>query len=85
MILYFENSSGKRKEIGHPESEKEIFKLISDFLKKHNYKSYYTRIWKNEKGEIYYDVGSYSEFFVLIDDEQYNEIGNVLIERRADE
>ena len=80
MILYFETSNGERKEIGHPESEKEIFKLISDFLKKHNYKSCYTRIWKNEIGEICYDVGSHSEFFVLVDDELYNELKNVLNE-----
>lgn len=64
MVLYFEDSNGDRREIGHPKSEKEVSQFISDFLKKHNYKSYYTRIWKNEK-ETYYDVGSHSEFFVL--------------------
>lgn len=65
LILYFENSQGLRREIGRPQSTEEIFQLIGDFLKTHNYKSYYTRIWKNEEDEIYYDVGSWSEFFVL--------------------
>ena len=27
------------------------------------FKSYYTRIWK-EKGKVWFDVGSYSEFFI---------------------
>ena len=67
LILYFENSQGLRREIGRPQSTEEIFQLIKDFLKAHNYKSYYTRIWKNEEDEIYYDVGSWSEFFVLIE------------------
>lgn len=67
LILYFENSQGLRREIGRPQSTEEIFQLIGDFLKAHNYKSYYTRIWKNEKDEVYYDVGSWSEFFVLIE------------------
>lgn len=67
LILYFENSQGLRREIGRPQSTEEIFQLIKDFLKAHNYKSYYIRIWKNEEDEIYYDVGSWSEFFVLIE------------------
>lgn len=65
MVLYFENSQGLRREIGRPQSTEEIFQLIEDFLEANNYKSYYTRIWKNEKDEFYYDVGSWSEFFVL--------------------
>ena len=74
LILYFENSNGKRTKIGHPNSIDEVSDIISNFLKIHNYKSYYTRTWKNENGEICYDVGSHSEFFILVDDKQYDEI-----------
>lgn len=65
LILYFEDDKGDRREIGRPLSTEDIYKTIDVFLKDHNYKSYYIRAWKNEKNEIYYDVGSWSEFFVL--------------------
>ena len=67
MILYFENSHGKRREIGRPQIEEEVYKIIKDFLDDHNYKSYYTRSWINEgdNKEKIYDVGSHTEFFIL--------------------
>lgn len=74
LILYFQNSNGDRRKIGNPNSIDEVSDIISDFLKNHNYKSYYTRTWKNDNGEICYDVGSHSEFFILVDDKQYDEI-----------
>ena len=74
LILYFQNSNGDRRKIGNPNSMDEVSDIISDFLKNHNYKSYYTRTWKNDNGEICYDVGSHSEFFILVDDKQYDEI-----------
>lgn len=67
MVLYFENSYGKRREIGRPQSTKETYQLIDKFLKDYNYKSYYIRSWKNDENETYYDVGSWSEFFVMIE------------------
>lgn len=74
LILCFQNSNGDKRKIGNPNSIDEVSDIISDFLKNHNYKSYYTRTWKNENGEICYDVGSHSEFFILVDDKQYDEI-----------
>jgi hypothetical protein len=70
MILYFENCFNERREIGRPESTEDIHKLIHAFLDDHNYKSYYTRMWVNDKGETYYDVGSHSEFFVMVEGEE---------------
>ena len=66
MILYFEDSWGKRREIGRPQTNQEMHKIIKDFLDDHNFKSYYTRSWVNEEDfkEIIYDVGSHSEFFI---------------------
>ena len=68
MILYFEDSWGKRREIGQPQTEQEAHKIIKEFLDDHNFKSYYTRSWVNENNfnEIIYDVGSHSEFFILL-------------------
>lgn len=37
---------------------------VSEFLKRHNYTSYYIRFWTNAD-QTTYDVGSWSEFFVL--------------------
>lgn len=40
---------------------------IYDFCKQHKFKPFYVRMWKkNEK--MYYDVGSYTEFFVWADE-----------------
>ena len=66
LVLYFENSYGKRRVIGCATDENGISKLIKDFLDDHNYKSYYTRTWINENDnkEKIYDVGSHSEFFI---------------------
>lgn len=66
LTLYFENSQGKRREIGKPKTEKEVFKIIHQFLDEHNFKSYYTRTWLNPDNELekIYDVGSHSEFFI---------------------
>lgn len=74
LVLYFENSYGKRRVIGRATDENGISKLIKDFLDDHNYKSYYTRAWVNENNpkEIIYDVGSHSEFFIAYNPEGWN-------------
>ena len=62
--LYFQRSNGKYLLIKENVLEKEVLEEISNFLKRHNYTSYYTRFW--HKGEqTIYDVGSWSEYFVL--------------------
>lgn len=66
MTLYFQSSNGQRREIGYYTTQKYIFKAINAFLDEHNYKSYYTRIWR-QGNEVWFDVGSHTEFFVLID------------------
>lgn len=65
MTLYFENSRGQRRVIGNPENEAGAMLIIQTFLADHNFKSYYTRTWTNQKGEQVYDVGSHTEFFYL--------------------
>ena len=68
MRLYFENNWGKRKLIGEPKDEKESNLMMMAFLNQYNYHAPYTRFWKNEEKETYIDVGSHSEFFVLVDE-----------------
>ena len=72
MTLYFQSSNGNRRKLGEYTTKGDILKAINSFLDRHNYKSYYTRIWRAED-EVWFDVGSYTEFFVLIDKD--NEFG----------
>lgn len=67
MIVYFENSNGTKREIGRAPTEQAARKIVQDFLALYNYKSYYTREWK-EEGELKIDVGSWSEFFYIKDE-----------------
>ena len=79
MIVYFKNSYGDIKEIGQTNNEfkpwamndicmgtelSEEIDIIMDFLKEHNYKSFYQRFWFDPKINKYIiDVGSHTEFF----------------------
>mgnify|MGYP003611566673 CR=1 FL=1 len=64
MILKFQNSHGIEREIGRPNNEDEVMKIIKKFLDDRKFKSYYTVVTK-EDDKITYDVGSHTEFFVL--------------------
>ena len=73
MKLYFVHgdgytSDGHRKYLSQVYDEQETMKIINNFLEEHNFKSYYTRTWyEKEKEEVWYDVGSHSEFFMVAD------------------
>ena len=80
MYLYFKNSNGQYKllsnkikgDINKIVTEKvddEIYRIIRAFIKNHNYKSYYTRVWQTENNDVYFDVGSWTEFFVVSEKE----------------
>lgn len=80
MKLYFRNSIGKDRLISERRDYKEIDKDIDNFLRDHNFKSYYSRTWYElkgdktvhgirEEGRFVFDVGSHSEFFELYVDE----------------
>lgn len=63
--FYFQRSNGERILLAENVDRSGAFAAMSKFLSDHNYKSYYTRTW--EKGnELWMDVGSWSEFFVLV-------------------
>ncbi len=67
MKVYFENSQGKKREIGQVDSREKAFEIIENFLFKHNFTSYYTRYWE-ENGYLKVDVGSHTEFFYISKD-----------------
>lgn len=64
MKVYFENSQGKKREIGQVDNEEKAFGVIKDFLSAHNFISYYTRYWE-ENSYLKVDVGSHTEFFYI--------------------
>ena len=73
MKLYFEDSWGERRLLAEVKDEKEVSAIIKNFLDEHNFVSYYTRCWQTQKAntiETHYDVGSHSEFFVLVKDRE---------------
>lgn len=63
MRVEFEDRYDVRHVIGECETEKEAFKIIYDFLKEHNYESYYARTREIDENHIWVDVGSHTEFF----------------------
>ena len=67
MKLYFENSFGERRVIAEPETKEDAMREMHKFCDDRNFKIYYTRSWRNEEGLKVYDVGSWSEFFLLDD------------------
>lgn len=69
MNLYFKNSKGEIRLLCKANNRKAIMKKIDDFLKEHNYESFYTRMWETDNDElgscIKIDVGSWTEFFYV--------------------
>lgn len=63
--FYFRRSNGERILLAENVDKNGAFKIMSKFLDDHNYKSYYTRTWEKDN-ELWMDVGSWSEFGVLV-------------------
>lgn len=63
--VFFEN--GTKRKIGEVKTEKEAFVVINDFLKEHNYKSYYKVITQLNEKEKRIDVGSWTQFFYIVE------------------
>ena len=86
--LYFQRSNGNYLLIQEQVTEDEAMNVISNFLNGHNYTSYYIRYWQ-EDGKTIYDVGGWSEFFVLtaaekIPAEQIEGTEENFIDRKSD-
>lgn len=63
--VYFEASNKNKRLLDKVNTTIEVSKVIQDFLKDHNFKSYYWRYWRTPEGDTYVDVGSHTEFFVI--------------------
>lgn len=63
--LYFVNSRNIYRKIDENVTEEKAWALIQDFCDSYNYKIFYAKSWQ-EGNKIWYDVGSHTEFFVLI-------------------
>jgi hypothetical protein len=72
MKLYFENYRGERRLIGEPNTAEESRRIYYKFCADRNFNIYYVRHWTTDKGETYYDVGSHTEFFVEVNDDENN-------------
>lgn len=62
--LYFQRTNGTYLLIQENVSKDGALNIISDFLKRSDYTSYYSRYWAKDEITIF-DVGSWSEYFVL--------------------
>ena len=73
MNLYFLSSNGEKRLVAsNINAEDNVYTLIENYVKELNpdFKIYYIRSWGNvDKDGITYDVGSHSEFFLLINEE----------------
>ena len=67
MKLYFEYSNGEREYVSNARNRDEAISLIYEDLhaRNPNFKIYYIRSWKNESNEEVFDVGSWSQFYIL--------------------
>lgn len=68
MKLYFENSNGKRRVIASPRTRDDAWGIIHAFCEERKFKIHYVRTWKDPDNNEIYDVGSWSEFFILSND-----------------
>lgn len=65
MIVYFQRSNGSLLKLNEATTKEEVNKIINQHLMNHNYKSHYTRWWKEFNGDWICDVGSWSEFYIV--------------------
>lgn len=66
--IYFQRSNGEFVLIEESVTQEDARLVMKHFLDERNYKSYYTRSWEHD-GARWYDVGSWSEFFVWANEE----------------
>lgn len=67
MKVEFENSDGERSYVGESDTRQGCFQIINNYLKEHDFKSYYKRITHiPERDELWIDFGSHTEFFYIV-------------------
>lgn len=69
MKLYFQHSDGNLEHIGDVGNNAYVQAALDDLHRRNpDYKSYYQRIWQDDNGWFWIDVGSHSEFYIVKDD-----------------
>ena len=63
--VFFRKSNGDEDFLGNCADFNTVNEVINHFLKEHNFKSYYSRMWVSEPGHLKIDVGSHTEFFIV--------------------
>lgn len=63
--VYFRRSNGEDKFLANCTDFHTVSEVINHFLKEHNFKSYYSRMWISAPGHLEIDVGSHTEFFIV--------------------
>ena len=66
--VYFKNSRDERRVIGEAQTSEESWRIIHGFCNERNFKIPYVRSWITPEGEKWYDVGSHTEFFIEVED-----------------
>lgn len=67
--VYFENRYEERIFLDCVKTEEGIYSVIKRDIKTRaqpSFEWYYTRTWTREDGEKVYDVGSHSEFYIVV-------------------
>lgn len=72
--FYFQRSNGERVLLAKNINKNDVFIVMKQFLDNHKCKTYYIRTCESEN-ELWIDVGSWSEFFILAykEDDMKNE------------
>ena len=67
MKLYFQHSDGSMEYVCEVDKNGPYVSTILEDLYKRNpkFQSYYQRIWKDDNGWTWVDVGSHTEFYIL--------------------
>ena len=63
--VYFRRSNGEDKFLVNCPDFHTVNEVINHFLKEHNFKSYYSRMWISAPGHLKIDIGSHIEFFIV--------------------
>lgn len=64
MKVIFLDRYERRREVEEVDTLQKGYDAVHEFLKKHHYEIPYTRMWI-EENEIWFDVGSHTEFFIV--------------------
>ena len=66
MKMYFQHSDGSQEYVCDTNDQCYMCDVLKDLhIRSPNYKTYYQRVWTDENGWIWVDVGSWSEYYLV--------------------